>query len=55
MDTQQECFHPLSDVERRGEPDWKGRHEKTIRYYGFCRNCGADVEVEYRYDRTVER
>ena len=49
------CNHPLSSIERRGEPDWKGREEKTIWYYGFCMDCGADVEVEYEFDRTVER
>ena len=49
------CNHPLSSIERRGEPDWKGREEKTIWYYGFCMDCGADVEVEYEFERTVER
>lgn len=52
-DTQ--CDHPLKHIERRGEPDWKGRESKTIWYYGWCTNCGTDVEVEYQFDRTVER
>lgn len=48
------CEHPLRSIERRGEPDWKNSSQ-TIWYYGFCTNCGADVEVQYRFDGTVER
>lgn len=47
------CQHALSDIERRGDPDWKN-NDQTIWYRGFCRACGADVEVEYQFDRTVE-
>jgi hypothetical protein len=48
------CNHPLSEIERRGEPDWKNGSE-TIWYYGFCMNCGEDVEVEYEFSRTKPR
>jgi hypothetical protein len=48
------CDHPLGSIERRGEPDWKNGSQ-TIWYYGFCVDCGAVVEVEYEFDRTVER
>ena len=49
-----ECQHDLSDVERRGKPDWKN-NDQTIWYYGFCTECGADVEVQYEFNRTTER
>lgn len=49
-----ECNHPLESIERRGQPDWKN-DSQTIWYYGFCTDCGADVEVEYDFGRTVER
>jgi len=52
-DTEQ-CDHPLGSIERRGEPDRKNASE-TIWYYGFCVDCGADVEVEYQFDQTKER
>jgi len=48
------CNHPLSEIERRGEPDWKNGSE-TIWYYGFCMNCGEDVEVEYEFSKTKPR
>lgn len=50
---QDDCDHPLSAIERRGEPDWKNSSQ-TIWYYGFCTNCGTKVEVEYKYDGTKE-
>lgn len=49
----QQCEHLLGSIERRGNPDWKNGSQ-TIWYYGFCMNCGADVEVEYQYDGTTE-
>jgi len=48
------CNHPLGSIERRGKPDWKNGSQ-TIWYYGFCMDCGADVEVEYQFDSTTER
>jgi hypothetical protein len=54
IDCTERCDHPLSEIERRGDPDWKNGSQ-TIWYDGFCMKCGADVEVEYQFDDTKER